>query len=78
MTNFDPSKYAKYAETISSIFSDIRMLDHDIHFIATHTAITVPEVVKDRILWYASCLQEDWAVYIESRKEIDYEQDTLF
>jgi hypothetical protein len=76
MNTGDRGRFEKAAYKVLDIFSDGRIRDHDLMYVAFYTVINAyPEVVLDRI--------RDFADHIEfERKRIkedhNYVQDTLF
>lgn len=68
--------FQKYADKILQIFSDGRVRDHDLMYIAFYTVVNAyPEVVLDRIIEYTDHIKfERERIKEDSR----YVADTLF
>jgi F0F1-type ATP synthase gamma subunit len=76
MNTGDRSRFAKAADKVLDVFSDGRIRDHDLMYVAFYTVINAyPEVVLDRIIEFAGHVE-----YERNRikEETKYEQDTLF
>lgn len=72
----DRSRFEKAAQKILDVFSDGRVRDHDLMYVAFYTVINAyPEVVLDRIIEYTEHLK-----YERDRIKEDeqYVQDSLF
>jgi len=76
MNTGDRSRFEKSAQKILDVFSDARVRDHDLMYVAFYTVINAyPEVVLDRIIDYTE------HVKIERnriREDQQYVQDSLF
>ena len=72
----DRGRFEKAAHKLLDVFSDGRVRDHDLMYVAFYTVINAyPEVVLDRIA--------DFAAHVEFertriREDQQYVQDTLF
>ena len=76
MNSGDRSRFEKHAQRLLDIFSDGRVRDHDLMYLAFYTVINAyPEVVLDRIQEFANHVD-----YERNRikEEQQYVQDTLF
>ena len=72
----DRSRFEKHAQRLLDVFSDGRVRDHDLMYLAFYTVINAyPEVVLDRIQEFANHVE-----YERNRikEEQQYVQDTLF
>ena len=72
----DRSRFEKHALRLLDIFSDGRVRDHDLMYLAFYTVVNAyPEVVLDRIAEFANHVE-----YERNRIKEDqnYVQDTLF
>lgn len=76
MNTGDRSRFEKAAQKVLDVFSDGRIRDHDLMYVAFYTVINAyPEAVLDRIA--------DFAGHVEFernriKEEQNYVQDTLF
>lgn len=76
MNTGDRGRFEKAAHKLLDVFSDGRIRDHDLMYVAFYTVINAyPEVVLDRIA--------DFAAHVEFertriREDQQYVQDTLF
>lgn len=76
MNTGDRSRFEKHAQRLLDVFSDGRVRDHDLMYVAFYTVINAyPEVVLDRIQEFANHVE-----YERNRIKEDqqYVQDTLF
>lgn len=76
MNSGDRSRFEKHAQRLLDVFSDGRVRDHDLMYLAFYTVINAyPEVVLDRIQEFANHVD-----YERNRikEEQQYVQDTLF
>lgn len=76
MNTGDRSRFSKAADKILDVFSDGRIRDHDLMYVAFYTVINAyPEIVLDRIADFARHVE-----YERNRikEEQNYVQDTLF
>ena len=76
MNSGDRSRFEKHAQRLLDVFSDGRVRDHDLMYLAFYTVINAyPEVVLDRIQEFANHVE-----YERNRIKEDqqYVQDTLF
>ena len=72
----DRARFQKAADKVLDVFSDGRIRDHDIMYVAFYTVIQAyPEVVLDRIMDFASHIEFERNRIKEER---EYVQDTLF
>jgi outer membrane lipopolysaccharide assembly protein LptE/RlpB len=70
------SHFQKYADKILAIFSDGRVRDHDLMYVAFYTVINAyPELVLDRIIEFAEHVKYERERIKEDRQ---YVQDSLF
>lgn len=70
------NQFQKYADKILQIFSDNRVTDEDLMYVAFYTVINAyPEVVLDRIVEYTEHIKLERQRIKEDR---NYVQDTLF
>jgi len=70
------NQFQKYADKILQIFSDNRVTDEDLMYVAFYTVINAyPEVVLDRIVEYTEHVKLERQRIKEDR---NYVQDTLF
>lgn len=68
--------FQKNADKILEIFSDGRIRDHDLMYVAFYTVINAyPELVLDRIIEYTEHIKFERERIKEDR---NYVQDTLF
>lgn len=76
MNTGDRSRFQKGAQKILDIFSDGRIRDHDLMYLAFYTVIDAyPEVVLDRIMDFASHIEFERK---RIKEDQEYVQDTLF
>lgn len=76
MMTGDRSRFEKHAQKILDIFSDGRVRDHDLMYIAFYTVINAyPEIVLDRIIEYTEHVKFERN---RIKEEQGYVQDTLF
>ena len=76
MNTGDRSRFEKAAQKVLDVFSDGRIRDHDLMYVAFYTVINAyPEHVLDRVIDFAEHIKYERERISESRK---YEQDTLF
>lgn len=72
----DRSRFEKAAQKVLDVFSDGRIRDHDLMYVAFYTVINAyPEVVLDRIIEYTEHVKFERNRIKEER---NYVQDTLF
>lgn len=72
----DRSRFSKAADKVLDIFSDGRICDHDLMYVAFYTVINAyPETTLDRIIEYTDHIKFERARIKEER---NYVQDTLF
>lgn len=76
MNTGERTRFSKAADKILDVFSDGRIRDHDLMYVAFYTVINAyPEVVLDRIMDFASHIEFERNRIKEER---NYVQDTLF
>jgi HD superfamily phosphohydrolase YqeK len=75
---FGEDSHTRAADSIIRMFSDVAMHEGDLLGIAIHTAARAPQIVVDRIVWYADRLADERNFYNDTRKDLEYEQYTLF
>ena len=76
MNTGDRSRFEKAAQKILDVFSDGRVRDHDLMYVAFYTVINAyPEVVLDRIIEYTEHVKFERD---RIKEEQGYVQDTLF
>ena len=76
MNTGDRARFEKAAQKVLDVFSDGRVRDHDLMYVAFYTVINAyPEVVLDRIMDFASHIEFERNRIKEDR---EYVQDTLF
>lgn len=76
MNTGDRSRFEKAAQKMLDVFSDGRIRDHDLMYVAFYTVINAyPEVVLDRIIEYTEHVKFERNRIKEER---NYVQDTLF
>lgn len=76
MNTGDRSRFEKGAQKILDVFSDGRIRDHDLMYVAFYTVINAyPEVVLDRIADFANHVEYERN---RIREDQNYVQDTLF
>ena len=76
MNTGDRTRFSKAADKVLDVFSDGRIRDHDLMYVAFYTVINAyPEIVLDRIADFARHVE-----YERNRikEEQNYAQDTLF
>jgi hypothetical protein len=72
----DRSRFEKAAQKILDVFSDGRVRDHDLMYVAFYTVINAyPEIVLDRIIEYTEHVKFERN---RIKEEQGYVQDTLF
>lgn len=72
----DPRRYEKAAHKILDVFSDGRIRDHDLMYVAFYTVVNAyPEIVLDRLIDYTEHVKYERQ---RIRKDQQYAQDTLF
>ena len=72
----DRSRFEKSAQKILDIFSDGRIRDHDLMYVAFYTVINAyPEVVLDRIIEYTEHVKFERQ---RIKEDQNYVQDSLF
>lgn len=70
------NQFQKYADKILEIFSDGRVRDNDLMYLAFYTVVNAyPELVLDRIIEYTEHIKFERERIKEDR---NYVQDTLF
>lgn len=70
------NQFQKYADKILEIFSDGRVTDDDLMYVAFYTVINAyPELVLDRLIEYTEHVKLERQRIKEDR---NYAQDTLF
>ena len=76
MSTGDRGRFEKAAHRVLDIFSDGRIRDHDLMYVAFYTVINAyPDVVLDRIVEYAEHVKFERT---RIAKEQSHVQDTLF
>lgn len=76
MNTGDRARFEKAAQKVLDVFSDGRIRDHDLMYVAFYTVINAyPEVVLDRIIEYTEHIKFERD---RIREEQSYVQDTLF
>ena len=76
MNTGDRSRFEKAAQKILDVFSDGRIRDHDLMYVAFYTAINAyPDVVLDRIVEYTEHVKFERN---RIKEDMRYAQDTLF
>lgn len=76
MNTGDRARFEKAAQKVLDVFSDGRVRDHDLMYVAFYTVINAyPEVVLDRIIEYTEHIKFERD---RIREEQSYVQDTLF
>lgn len=76
MNTGDRARFEKAAQKVLDVFSDGRIRDHDLMYVAFYTVINAyPEVVLDRIIDYTEHIKFERN---RIREEQNYAQDTLF
>ena len=72
----DRSRFEKSSQKILDIFSDGRIRDHDLMYVAFYTVINAyPEVVLDRIIEYTEHVKFERQ---RIKEDQNYVQDSLF
>lgn len=72
----DRARFERAAQKMLDVFSDGRIREHDLMYVAFYTVINAyPEVVLDRIIEFTEHVKFERT---RIRKEQGYEQDTLF
>ncbi len=72
----DRSRFEKAAQKILDVFSDGRIRDHDLMYVAFYTVINAyPEVVLDRLIEYTEHVKFERN---RIKEDQNYVQDTLF
>ena len=76
MNTGDRSRFEKASQKILDVFSDGRIRDHDLMYVAFYTVINAyPEVVLDRLIDYTEHVKFERN---RVREDQNYVQDTLF
>jgi hypothetical protein len=76
MNTGDRSRFEKAAQKILDVFSDGRIRDHDLMYVAFYTVINAyPDIVLDRLVEYTEHVQFERK---RIREDQQYVQDTLF
>lgn len=76
MNTGDRSRFEKAAQKILDVFSDGRIRDHDLMYVAFYTVINAyPDIVLDRLVEYTEHVQFERT---RIREDQQYVQDTLF
>ena len=76
MNTGDRNRFEKGAHKILDVFSDGRIRDHDLMYLAFYTVINAyPEVVLDRLIDYTEHVKYERD---RIREDQNYAQDTLF
>jgi hypothetical protein len=76
MNTGDRARFEKAAQKILDVFSDGRIRDHDLMYVAFYTVINAyPEIVLDRIVDFVEHVNFERA---RIREDQNYVQDTLF
>ena len=76
MNTGDRSRFQKAAQKVLDVFSDGRIRDNDLMYVAFYTVIDAyPEIVLDRIIEYTEHVKFERNRIKEERS---YVQDTLF
>lgn len=76
MNSGDRSRFEKSAHKILDVFSDGRIRDHDLMYLAFYTVVNAyPEVVLDRVIEYTEHIKFERN---RIREDQNYVQDTLF
>jgi F0F1-type ATP synthase gamma subunit len=76
MNTGDRARFEKAAQKILDVFSDGRVRDHDLMYVAFYTVInSYPEVVLDRIIDYTEHVKTERN---RIREDQQYVQDSLF
>lgn len=72
----DMKLYERYSKKILDVFSDGKVTNHDLMYIAFYTVINAyPPIVLDRIIEYTEHVKVERERIAQSR---EYIQDTLF
>jgi hypothetical protein len=76
MNTGDRARFEKAAQKVLDVFSDGRIRDHDLMYVAFYTVINAyPEIVLDRIVDFVEHVKFERA---RIREDQNYVQDTLF
>lgn len=76
MNTGDRARFEKAAQKVLDVFSDGRIRDHDLMYVAFYTVINAyPDVVLDRIIDYTEHIKFERN---RLREDERYAQDTLF
>jgi len=76
MNTGDRSRFEKAAQKILDVFSDGRIRDHDLMYVAFYTVINAyPDIVLDRLVEYTEHVKFERT---RIREDQEYVQDTLF
>jgi hypothetical protein len=76
MNTGDRARFEKAAQKVLDVFSDGRIRDHDLMYVAFYTVINAyPEIVLDRIVDFVEHVKFERN---RIREDQNYVQDTLF
>lgn len=76
MNTGDRARFEKAAQKILDVFSDGRIRDHDLMYVAFYTVINAyPDIVLDRLVEYTEHVKFERT---RIREDQNYVQDTLF
>jgi len=76
MNTGDRGRFEKAAQKVLDIFSDGRIRDHDLMYVAFYTVVNAyPEAVLDRVIDFAEHVKYERT---RIKEEQAYVQDTLF
>lgn len=76
MNTGDRARFEKAAQKVLDVFSDGRIRDHDLMYVAFYTVINAyPEIVLDRIVDFVEHVKFERT---RIREDQNYVQDTLF
>lgn len=76
MNTGDRSRFEKAAQKILDVFSDGRIRDNDLMYVAFYTVINAyPDIVLDRLVEYTEHVKFERT---RIREDQNYVQDTLF
>jgi hypothetical protein len=76
MNTGDRARFEKAAQKVLDVFSDGRIRDHDLMYVAFYTVINAyPEIVLDRIVDFVEHVKFERE---RIREDQNYVQDTLF
>jgi hypothetical protein len=76
MNTGDRARFEKAAQKVLDVFSDGRIRDHDLMYVAFYTVINAyPDIVLDRIIEYTEHIKFERNRLQEDER---YAQDTLF